>query len=120
MNIHTCPKVICETLLPNMAVLNVSPLDEASGAMCMNIMAFAWPDRESWSSWVSFELRYGTWLDFAANADITSPRALKLLLMCLASSSLSPVATKLGHIIITATTQSTRRLKKPPYQSLRF
>ena len=74
-----------------------------SGAMWMNIMALAWPQRESCSSCVSLELRKGTCFVLrCASAAMTSPSALKLLLMCFASSSLSPVASLLPTLSLPA------------------
>lgn len=72
-----------------------SPGKYTSGLMWMNIMAFAWPWRESCSSWVSLESLKGTCLSLFARAAMTDPRALRLLLMAWASFMRSPVASLL-------------------------
>ena len=78
-------------------------MGSTSGAMWMNIMALAWPQRESCSSCVSLLLRKGTCLVLrCASAAITSPSALRLRLMCLASSSRSPVASLLPTLSLPA------------------
>ena len=83
-----------------------------SGAMWTNIIALAWPQRESCSSCVSLLLRKGTCLVLrCASAAITSPSALRLRLMCLASSSLSPVASLLPTLSLPAHTASEELLK---------
>ena len=82
--------MISETLVANLSVLMLSMCEEPSGATCMNIMTFACPDRLSASSCVSLLLRKGTWLFLEARAAITSPRADREVLMCLASVRRSP------------------------------
>lgn len=61
-----------------------------SGAMWMNIMTLACPDKLSARSCVSLELRKGTWRCLAARAAMTSPRAESELLMWFASTMRSP------------------------------
>ena len=52
--------------------------------------------RQSCSKWVSFELRYGTWLCRTRKAWMTSPSAERLLLIDWASFNRTPVAPDLA------------------------
>lgn len=64
---------------------------ELSGATCMSMHTFAWPDNESASSSVSLLLRKGMCFILSARLFITVPSAERLTLMELASRSRSPV-----------------------------
>mmetsp|Transcript_5284 Transcript_5284/g.12875 ORF Transcript_5284/g.12875 Transcript_5284/m.12875 type:complete len:294 (-) Transcript_5284:1860-2741(-) len=101
------PRVTSATRVPNPRVETVSPYELISGAMCMNIIVLACPPRLSCRSCVSLLFLYGTWDEPLASAFITSPRALRLLLMCWASFSRSPAASDL-------------RTRSLPARSIRF
>mmetsp|Transcript_6099 Transcript_6099/g.25277 ORF Transcript_6099/g.25277 Transcript_6099/m.25277 type:complete len:206 (-) Transcript_6099:1785-2402(-) len=90
------PSSTWEHRCANSRVDCVSGSDAASGETCARSTTLELPPNESDKSLVSCELRNGTCVRFSSSAAMTSPRALRLLLMCCASLSLSPVASDLA------------------------